>query len=237
MVSASLETPSGKDAGGENFPVGSLLIRPDLRRHVHAFYRFARQGDDVADNPALAPADKVARLNIMAATVAGASDGDDIAAPAAARMRASLVESGLSARHCLDLLEAFKLDAIKSRYRDWDDLIGYCRLSAMPVGRHVLDLHGEARATWASSDALTAALQVIDHLQDCGDDYRGLDRVYLPQDVLAATGAKLDDLGRAALTPALRQTIDVVLDRTAVLLAEARGLPALARDWRLECET
>jgi squalene synthase HpnD/squalene synthase HpnC len=236
-MSASVETPSGKDAGDENFPVGSFLIRPDLRRHVHAFYRFARQGDDVADNPDLAPVDKVARLDTMAAVVSGASGADDARAPAAAAMRATLSETGIAPRHCLDLLEAFKLDATKLRYRDWDDLVAYCRLSAMPVGRLVIELHGESRETWPAADALCAALQVINHLQDCGDDYRALDRVYLPADELAATGARLEDLSALALTPALRRTIDMLLDRTAVLLVRARDLPGRVRDLRLKCET
>lgn len=236
-MTASVETPSGKDAGGENFPVGSLLIRPDLRRHVHAFYRFARQGDDVSDNPDLAPEDKVTRLDIMASVVSGAPGADDRRAPAAAAMRASLAETGIEARHCLDLLEAFKLDAAKLRYRDWDDLIAYCRLSAMPVGRMVLEQHGESRETWPASDALCAALQVINHLQDCGDDYRALDRVYLPDDELAAAGATVSQLAGPVLTPGLRRTIDALLDRTSVLLAQARDLPLRVRDWRLRCET
>lgn len=233
----AVETPSGKDATGENFPVGSMLIRADLRGHVHAFYRFARQADDIADNPALEPADKVGRLETMAAVASGSPEADGRASPAAAGLRASLTESGVSLRHALDLLEAFKLDATKLRYRDWDDLIDYCRLSAMPVGRYVLDLHGEDIATRAPSDALCAALQVINHLQDCGDDYRALDRVYVPADELAATGARLEELGGPMLTPALRRTIDMLLDRTAVLVAEARDLPRRVRDLRLKCET
>ena len=101
-------------------------------------------------------------------------------------MRASLAATGMTPVHCLDLLEAFRLDATKRRYRDWDDLLAYCRLSAMPVGRQVLDLHGEPRTTWAFSDPLCASLQVLNHLQDCAEDHRLLDRVYLPQDLLAA---------------------------------------------------
>ncbi len=76
------------------------------------------------------------------------------------------------------------MDARKHRYADWDDLIHYCSYSAMPVGRFVLDVHGESRATWPANDALCAALQIINHLQDCGADYRRLDRVYIPLDRL-----------------------------------------------------
>src|SRR5919107_1411517 len=94
-------------------------------------------------------------------------------------LRTTLRERALSPGHARDLLKAFRLDATKRRYRDWDDLMHYCAYSAMPVGRYVLDVHGESRATWPASDALCAALQVINHVQDCGADYRALDRVYI----------------------------------------------------------
>jgi squalene synthase HpnC len=231
---SALETPSGKGRQDENFPVGSWLIRPDLRAHVHAFYRFARIGDDIADNPALAPDDKVARLKHMAEVLEGAP-GDD--APAALAMRASLAETGLAAVHCLDLLRAFTLDATKRRYTDWDDLVEYCRYSAMPVGRQVLELHGESRATWRSNDALCAALQVLNHLQDCVDDHRQLDRVYLPEQILAAHGASIGDLERPRATPGLRKALDELLDRTDALIETATDLPRTVVDWRLRAET
>ena len=81
------------------------------------------------------------------------------------------------------------MDVTKLRYRNWDELIDYCSLSAMPVGRFVLDVHGEPRSTWPANDALCAALQINNHIQDCGADYRNLDRVYVPLDALAAAGA------------------------------------------------
>ena len=179
-----------------------MLIRRDLRVHVHAFYRFARNADDIADNPALASADKIRRLDRMAAVLDGAP-GDD--APAAAAMRQSLLATGVTAQHCHDVLRAFRLDATKLRYRDWDDLMEYCRYSAAPVGRQLLDLHGESRATWPASDALCAALQVLNHLQDCGDDYRQLDRVYLPLADLAACGAAVEELAMRRASAGLRR--------------------------------
>ena len=100
----------------------------------------------------------------------------------------------MSPRHAQDLLSAFRQDATKLRYANWDELIDYCSRSAMPVGRFVLDVHGEARETWPSSDALCAALQIINHLQDCGKDYRSLDRVYIPLDALSTSGATVEAL-------------------------------------------
>lgn len=220
----NIETPSGKWRGGENFPVGSFLIRRDLRPHVHAFYRFARNADDIADNPALTPDEKVARLDRMAAILDGDSRKDS---PAASAMRKSLLETGITAQHCQDVLHAFRLDAVKLRYRDWDDLMGYCRYSASPVGRQLLDLHGESRTTWPASDALCSALQVLNHLQDCADDHRRLDRVYLPLDDLAAEGTGVEALTADALSQGLRRALDRLLDRTAGLIDQARGLPPL----------
>src|SRR5215470_9663411 len=218
-MSASVETPSGKWARDENFPVGSWLIRAELRPHVHAFYRFAREADDVADNPALAADEKVRRLDRMGEVLEGAR-GDD--APAARAMRDSLIETGVVAQHCHDVLRAFRLDATKLRYRDWDDLMGYCRYSASPVGRQLLDLHGESRTTWPASDALCSALQVLNHLQDCADDYRRLDRVYLPLDDLAAEGTAVEVLTADMSSQGLRRVLDRLLDRTATLIDHAR---------------
>ena len=130
-------------------------------------------------------------LDRLDAGLAGDNDDDAVAV----RLRAALAERELSPKHAQDLLAAFKLDVTKLRYRDWDDLIAYCSLSAMPVGRFVLDVHGESRSTWPANDALCAALQIINHLQDCKDDYRDLDRVYIPQDLLAAHGIGVEALG------------------------------------------
>ena len=219
---AGVEAPSGKWRGDENFPVGSWLIRRDLRVHVHAFYRFARNADDIADSPVLAAADKLHRLDRIGAILDGkAGDGES---PAAA-MRESLAATGVTAQHCHDVLRAFRLDAVKLRYRDWDELMEYCRYSAAPVGRQLLDLHGESHATWPASDALCSALQVLNHLQDCAADYRALDRVYLPLADLDAAGCTVEALTAATAGPGLRQVLDRLLDRTEGLIAAARGLP------------
>jgi hydroxysqualene synthase len=233
-MAGNVETPSGKGRHGENFPVGSWLIRRQLRPHVHAFYCFARNADDIADNPELLPADKIRRLDQMAAVLDGAPGEGS---PAAAAMRQSLIATGMTAWHCHDVLRAFRQDAEKRRYRDWDELMEYCRYSAAPVGRQLLDLHGESRDTWPASDALCAALQVLNHLQDCAEDYRRLDRVYLPLADLAAAGVGVEALAAPAASPALRSVFGVLLDRTATLVAGARGLPpgVAARGLRCEC--
>ena len=231
--SRSVENWSGKDRGDENFPVGSVLIRKALRPHIHAFYTYARNGDDIADTGELAPDDKIARLDLMEAVLLGrASEGS----PSAERLRASLAETGVSPVHAQELLVAFRRDARKSRYASWDELLDYCRYSAAPVGRYVLDLHGESPATWPANDALCASLQVLNHLQDCGKDFAGMDRSYLPQDMLDAAGATVSDVTEPAETAGLRQVFGQVLDRVDALNAEAARLPAQVRDRRLRLE-
>jgi squalene synthase HpnC len=223
---------SGKGAGDENFPVASILIAPRHRPVVLAFYRVARLSDDIADHPTLPPDEKLARLAAVEASLKGRKQ--DV--PAAVTLRRVLAEHAITDGHMLDLLEAFRRDATKTRYADWADLMDYCRYSAAPVGRFMLDVHGESRGTWPASDALCAALQVINHLQDCGKDYRDLGRVYLPLDTLTGAGLDVTALARPKGESALRGVIAALARRTARLLEDARRLGPAVRDLRLALE-
>ncbi|MGB9152797.1 MAG: squalene synthase HpnC [Alphaproteobacteria bacterium] len=227
-------TSSGKNRDTENFPVGSWLIRPELRPHVHAFYNFARAADDISDHPLLDARDKVLRLERFEVSLL---DDKNDAVPSAVALRQSLQQTGVSPQHSLDLLKAFKRDATQLRYRDWDDLIDYCNYSAAPVGRHVLALHGIGQSAWKANDALCNALQIINHVQDCGDDYRELDRVYIPQDMLAARNGNTADLSHTESSEGLRATLLAMLDLVEPMLKDARQLPRQVPDVRLKCET
>ena len=229
----SVEVAASKDDKGENFPVASILIAPQHRATVLAFYTFARAADDIADSPTLPPDEKVRRLDLFEATLLGRSD----AAASALPLRAALAKTGLTPRHAQDLLVAFRMDATKLRYADFGELMHYCRYSAAPVGRFVLAAHGEAETTWPANDALCSALQIINHVQDCGKDFRAIDRVYVPRDMLAAHGASTGDLGAAAATPALRACLHDLATRNAALVAEGATLSPQVRDWRLRLET
>lgn len=198
-----------------------------------AFYTFARTADDIADSPDLSPEEKVRRLDLFEATLLGQSDEVASARP----LREALARTGVTPRHAQDLLVAFRMDATKLRYADFDELLHYCRYSAAPVGRFVLDVHGEAETTWPANDALCSALQIINHLQDCGKDYRLIDRVYVPQDMLAKHGARTEDLGADAATPALRACLAELAHRNAALVAHGEAFSPQVRDWRLRLET
>ena len=105
------------------------------------------------------------------------------------------------------------------------------------IGSIPLDLHGEEKGGYRQSDALCNALQVINHLQDCADDYAGMDRVYLPQQWLREAGAVTEDLAKPATTPNLRRVMDQCLDGTEKLLREARRLPKALQSKRLALES
>jgi squalene synthase HpnC len=226
-MSAS-DLSSGKGHKDENFPVASWLIKPAHRPPILAFYRFARAADDVSDHETATPEEKLKLLDEMERTLLGELDS----APEAFALRRVLKERNLSEQHAMLLLEAFRRDVTKLRYANWDELMDYCRYSAMPVGRFVLDVHGESRDTWPLSDALCAALQVINHLQDCGKDYHTLNRVYIPRDVFTDT----DALGRDKATPELLGVIAALAKRTEGLLAQSKPFAGQIKDRRLALE-
>ena len=231
-TAAAGDLRSGKGHTDENFPVASRIIHPRHRALILAFYNFVRTGDDIADHAQLDAPTKLEQLDRLEAELLGKGGTQREAVV----LRAALAERGLSPQHAQDVLKAFRLDVTQHRYETWDDVIDYCRYSAMPVGRFMLDVHGEDRATWAASDALCAALQVNNHLQDCGKDYRNLNRVYLPRDALAASGATVEMLGQARATPQLLACIRALARQTDDLLQQGRSLAGAVKDTRLGLE-
>ncbi len=232
MTTAPAALRSGKSHRDENFPVASHLIHPRHRGAILAFYEFVRIADDIADHPSLGEREKLDHLDELEAGLLGQHDR----LPEAVTLRSALRARNLAPRHALDLLTAFRMDVTKLRYRDWDDLMNYCSYSAMPVGRFVCDVHGEDRAIWPANDALCAALQIINHLQDCGADFRNLNRVYVPLDALAASGASVEDLAAPAASAPLRQCLRDLAQRTQVLLDQSASFSPRIADFRLAME-
>jgi squalene synthase HpnC len=232
MTSQAAALRSGKSHRDENFPVASRLIHPRHRGIILAFYEFVRIADDMADHATLGEREKLDLLDQLEAGLLGQHDQIS----EAVTLRSALRERNLPPRHAQDLLTAFRMDVTKLRYQNWAELMHYCSYSAMPVGRFVLDVHEEDRSTWPANDALCAALQIINHLQDCAADYRNLDRVYVPLDALAAAGASVEDIGKPAATPALRQCLQDLAARTGRLLDESAPFSARIKDFRLSME-
>jgi hydroxysqualene synthase len=231
MTTAS-ELRSGKTHRDENFPVASWIIHPRHRALILAFYNFVRTADDIADHETLSDQDKLAYLDLLEAELLGQGDSQ----PEAVALRRALAERGMPPRHALDLLTAFRMDVTKLRYENWDELIHYCRYSAMPVGRFVLDVHGESTSTWRANDALCAGLQINNHLQDCGKDYKSINRVYIPLDALAAAGASVEELGKDRASAPLRQCLRGLAVRTEALFNESKSFSAEVKDFRLGLE-
>ena len=230
-----IEIPSGKDKAYENFPVGSLFIPPRLRPHVNTFYNFARAIDDIADSNSIEAVEKIERLTGFENAILG----KDTASPGFSKahsMRQSLQETGVTNQHCIELIKAFKQDASKLRYENWDELIDYCQMSAAPVGRYLLDLHGESNKKYQASDALCNALQILNHLQDCKDDYITLNRVYLPLDWMKNNGLEVECLDASKSKPELKSLIHAVLDSTIELINLAQNLPIALANKRLAME-
>jgi hydroxysqualene synthase len=231
MTTAS-ELRSGKGHRDENFPVASWLIHPRHRALIFAFYNFVRTADDIADHATLQPGEKLAYLDLLEAELTGKGDSQK----EAVNLRQALAERAMPPRHALDLLTAFRMDVTKLRYENWDELIHYCRYSAMPVGRFVLDVHGESTSTWAANDALCAALQINNHLQDCGKDFRDLNRVYVPLDALREAAASVEDLGLSKAPAKLLQCLKGLAARNEKLLDEGKSFSGEVRDFRLGLE-
>lgn len=234
-ASVRLKAPT-KSRFDENFPVASRLIPAELRPHVHTFYLCVRAADDVADDGQRAPDEKMALLTAMDEALQG-KRGEDETTRYAVAHRASAAATGVTIDHARHLLQAFMMDVTKLRYRNWSELINYCLYSAAPVGRYLLDLHGEDARARPHTDALCMALQILNHLQDCKDDYLNLDRVYLPLDMLNDAGATVEVLADARSSRALRMALDRVLARTDELIVNARFGPKLIRRRGLRLET
>src|SRR3979490_1714025 len=231
MTSAS-ELRSGKTHRDENFPVASWIIHPRHRALILAFYNFVRTADDIADHATLSEHEKLSYLDLLEAELVGQGDSQ----PEAVNLRRALAQRSMPPRHALDVLIAFRMDVTKLRYETWDEVIHYCRYSAVPVGRFMLDVHGESTSTWVASDALCAGLQINNPLQGCSKGFRELDRVYLPRDALAACGASVEALGLEQAPAPLLQCLHSLAARTEVLLDQSKSLSAEVKDFRLGLE-
>ena len=205
-----------KTAETENFPVASLMLSAKIRPQVMAFYRIARQADDIADSPILTKEEKIRQLE---------------------GIRDNLPKDERATLYLQDLIKAFIWDAEERRYETWDELLEYCAYSAAPVGQFLLDLHGELNdRTLPASNALCAALQITNHLQDCGADYKALRRVYIPYSWLEEAGLTIGVLDKNQSPQAFRTILDRALAKTDQLITEASPLPRRIKSWGLRIQ-
>lgn len=213
---------------GENFPVALRLLPRRPRRHLQAIYGYARFVDDLGDE---APGDRLRLLDAVDADLDRLYAGDRPALPVLAALAPTVHACDLPAAPFRALVQANRVDQQVARYQTWDDLVGYCQLSANPVGRLVLHVAGRATPDRiARSDDVCTALQVIEHLQDIGEDHRA-GRIYLPQQDLAEYGVTESELSAPGASPALRRLVAVQARRAARLLDSGGPLVASLRGW------
>ena len=229
----SIETKVTKNYKEENFPVGSWLLSKEIRSKILIFYNFARAADDIADSPNLSSKEKIKRLNFFKEGI----KNNNIKISKTENLKKVCKKNKVSITHALHLLKAFKQDAVKRRYRNWAELINYCKYSAVPVGRFVIDLHKENKISYKYSDPLCIALQILNHIQDCKDDYEQIDRVYLPNTFLKKYNVNLSQLNNNYTEKNLRLAIDDVLINTEKLINKADKFKKIMKNNKLSKET
>jgi phytoene synthase len=214
----------------ENFPVASILLPASMREPVAAIYGFARSADDFADEGERSPSQRRALLAGYQAELDAVESGAASQHPVFLRLRPVIARYALPLQLFRDLLDAFLQDVGQDRYRDFAELMDYCRRSADPVGRLLLHLFGHAtQENLQRSDAICSALQLINHWQDVGIDAakgeRG--RIYLPQDDMARFGVGEDEILRQAANPAserFRALLRFQVERARALMLSGAAL-------------
>ena len=142
----------------------------------------------------------------------------------------------MRAEHGQNLLKAFIQDTQKNRYQNLDELLDYCRYSAVPVGRAVLDICREGDADLNAADDCCIVLQLLNHMQDIKKDYQKLNRIYLPKEWMQEQGVSESDLEAVACSEGLRQCIDQILNYCEKQMPLIRQLPHTITDKRLRFE-
>ncbi len=216
----------------ENFPVALRALPRAYRRDLRAVYAFARGVDELGDS---AGGDRAARLRHLEEELARIWSGGPVVDPVLVDLSHTVHAHDLPAEPFHRLVHANLQDQVVTRYESFDDLLGYCRLSADPVGRIVLGIFEQARPeTVALSDRVCTALQLLEHWQDVGEDRRA-GRVYLPQEDLRAHGVPEPDLDRDTASPALAALMMAEIERAGILLDEGAGLVGRLHGWARPC--
>jgi squalene synthase HpnC len=214
----------------ENFPVASILLPPKLRRPIEAIYAFARSADDFADEGDWSAANRLAKLDAYSRELDAMEAGIVSESPLFVELADMVKQYQLPVQLLRDLLEAFKQDVVQDRYTDFPELLDYCRRSANPIGRLLLQLFlVDDPVKLRMSDDICTALQLINHWQDVAIDWRknAHGRVYLPQDEMLRFGVSDADIGRAIATPAWRALMAFQVGRAREMMNNGAPLAAM----------
>ncbi|MEC8265222.1 MAG: squalene/phytoene synthase family protein [Pseudomonadota bacterium] len=228
---------SGKSYSDENFPVASFLMTKKIRSIVRVFYFFARMADDIADHQNLSTNKKKEILLFFDHSIAKNKKTNN---QIINNMISKFKDLPSGKKYSRNLLKAFMMDASNKKYRKWEDLLYYCRFSANPVGRFVIDAVNEKKnikAIYEASDNLCTALQIINHMQDCQKDFRQLNRVYIPESLLKkySLNKKILDKNQSSKN-FVKLKIEIIDNILSSLKKTKKGLSQIS-SWRLRKET
>ena len=228
---------SGKSYSDENFPVASFLMTKKIRSIVRVFYFFARMADDIADHQKLSSNQKKKILLFFDNAISKSKKTNNKVLD---KMIARFKELPSGKKYSRNLLKAFMMDASNKKYKNWNDLLYYCKFSANPVGRFVIDAVNERKnieKIYEASDSLCTALQIINHIQDCKKDFRQLNRVYIPDSFFKKYSLDKKTLGKSKSIENFERLKIEIVDNVLVSLRKTKlGLREI-QSWRLRKET
>ena len=228
---------SGKSYSDENFPVASFLMTKKIRSIVRVFYFFARMADDIADHQKLSSNQKKKILFFFDNAISKSKKTNNKILD---KMIAKFKELPSGKKYSRNLLKAFMMDASNKKYKNWNDLLYYCKFSANPVGRFVIDAVNERKnieKIYEASDSLCTALQIINHIQDCKKDFKELNRVYIPESFFKKYSLDKKILRKSKSIENFERLKIEIIDNVLVSLRKTKlGLREI-QSWRLRKET
>ena len=228
---------SGKSYSDENFPVASFLMTKKIRSIVRVFYFFARMADDIADHQKLSSNQKKKILLFFDNAISKSKKTNNKILD---KMIAKFKELPSGKKYSRNLLKAFMMDASNKKYKNWNDLLYYCKFSANPVGRFVIDAVNERKnieKIYEASDSLCTALQIINHIQDCKKDFKELNRVYIPESFFKKYSVDKKILRKSKSVENFERLKIEIVDNVLLSLRKTKlGLREI-QSWRLRKET
>lgn len=225
-----------KDSTQENFPVGMMIFDKKRRQLIADYYRFARYGDDIADNPTIKAQNKIKQLDEMEDIFLGRKKYKGKKLNFITSLREKFCQDNLAFSLATDLLVAFRRDSLGFDYQTWAQLTDYCKYSAAPVGRFMLAIHNEHPSTYLPSASLCAALQIVNHIQDIKYDALVQKRIYLPSDIMKKFKVSPEDLTKETETPELKKAIEYIMEKIRGMIKEGALLPMIIRNKWLKTE-
>ena len=233
---------SGKSYNDENFPVSSILIKKKIRYYIRKFYFFARTADDIADHKSKKKHTKAKILKIFD-TIIKKNMRSDVTV--LNELIDVFEELKIGRAHARNLLKAFILDTNKQRYKNWRELLNYCKFSANPVGRYVIDIsykiekQGEdnINQVYFASDNLCSALQILNHMQDCQKDYLEMNRVYIPEELFKKYSSSISDLKLKESSYNFKNLKNEIINKVEEMLKNSKCGLKLIKISRLRKET